>query len=152
MLRARDGDVEAGPADPRMAAYLDGTHHPQKALPPRTAFVSLHAESVTGYVGGHESRRYNCDAELQYLYVVPALRRQGVGSYMLRLLASWFIERDLRQVCVGVDEENWIAREFLSKPRSGRQQQLLPSVARHWHRLVTIPLAKTPHSSGSDRT
>jgi hypothetical protein len=40
MAACRAGDP-AGPADPRTRAYLEGEHHPQRALPPRRGFVAL---------------------------------------------------------------------------------------------------------------
>ena len=112
MVHARASDLEAGPADTRMARYLDGEHHPQKALTPRTAFVALKGGSVVGYIGGHLTRRYDCDGELQYLYVVREERRAGIASELLRLLARWFAEHDAHQVCVGVDEDNSGAHNF----------------------------------------
>lgn len=114
MVAARAPDLEAGPADARMAKYLDGEHHPQKARAPRVAYVALEGTSLIGYIGGHETGRYQCNGELQYLYVVPGHRRSGIGTELLRLLAGWFAERDLARVCVGVDEENAAARAFLA--------------------------------------
>ena len=40
MTRCRAPDHAAGPADPRMAAYLEGRHHPQQALAARAAFAA----------------------------------------------------------------------------------------------------------------
>src|SRR2546429_4949745 len=41
MAQCRLADPASGVADPRMAAHLDGHHHPQQALPPRVAFVEI---------------------------------------------------------------------------------------------------------------
>jgi hypothetical protein len=49
------GDTVVGPTDPRMAAYLAGQHHPQKALSPRSAFIALAGSRVVGYIAGHPS-------------------------------------------------------------------------------------------------
>ena len=114
MERARAPDHDAGPADPRMARYLDGEHHPQKALAPRVAYVATAGDSVVGYIGGHATKRYDCDGELQYLYVVPGHRRSGIASAMLRMLARWFEARGIARVCVAVDEDNASARRFLA--------------------------------------
>lgn len=40
MTRCRTPDHAASPADPRMAAYLEGRHHPQQALAARAAFAA----------------------------------------------------------------------------------------------------------------
>ena len=57
MARCRAADPDAGPADERMARYLDGEHHPQQALPPRTAFMALSGGEVIGYIAGHATTR-----------------------------------------------------------------------------------------------
>ncbi|MGH7752666.1 MAG: GNAT family N-acetyltransferase [Gemmatimonadales bacterium] len=33
-----------------------------------------------GYVAGHLTRRFDCEGELQWIYVVPDRRRSGVAS------------------------------------------------------------------------
>jgi GNAT superfamily N-acetyltransferase len=101
--RSRAADHDAGPADGRMAAYLDGQHHPQQALPTRTAFVALIGRDVVGYIAGHATTRHGCAGEVQYLYVAPLFRRRGIAATLLRLLAAWFSERGIRRVCVNAD-------------------------------------------------
>jgi len=112
MDKIRLPDSDAGPADPRMASYLRCEHHPQKALIPRVMYVAAEADAMVGYIGGHLTRRYECDGELQYLYVVPEHRRTGVASEMLRSLWSWFQECDATRICVDVEPSNGRARGF----------------------------------------
>ncbi|HMA21689.1 MAG TPA: GNAT family N-acetyltransferase [Gemmatimonadaceae bacterium] len=112
MERCRSADAEAGPADSRMAQYLDGQHHPQQALASRTAFVALEGEDVVGYIAGHATTRYGCDGEVQYLYVTPRCRRHGVARALLRLLAQWFRDNCIRRVCVNVDVHSRGAAPF----------------------------------------
>ena len=95
-----------------MARYLRGEHHPQKALTPRVIFVAVGAHGVVGYIGGHLTRRYECDGELQYLYVVSEHRRTGVASEMLRSLWGWFREHEASRICVDVEPGNARARRF----------------------------------------
>ena len=106
MERCRTADPEAGPADARMAAYLDGQHHPQQALAPRTAFAALAGDDVVGYIAGHATRRYGCSGEVQYLYVTPRYRRHGVARRLLRSLARWFYTEGIHRVCVNADIES----------------------------------------------
>ena len=40
IIDARGADPEWGPADPRTGAYLEGTHHPRHALPPRVIYLA----------------------------------------------------------------------------------------------------------------
>ena len=106
MERSRAADQDAGPADDRMAAYLEGRHHPQQALGPRTAFIALMGEEVVGYIAGHATTRYGCAGEVQYLYVSPHVRRRRIAATLLRLLAEWFRERAIRRVCVNANVES----------------------------------------------
>lgn len=115
MARSRLTDPAAGAADPRMAAYLEGKHHPQQALPPRVVYVALAARAVVGYIAGHLTRRYDCDGEVQYLFVVPQHRRTGVGAQLLRLLARWFTQQRAQRICVNVEPDNAAARALYTR-------------------------------------
>ena len=108
-------DSEAGPADPRMARYLRHEQHPQQALTPRVMYVATNVDAIVGYIGGHLTRRYECDGELQYLYVTPEHRRSGVSSGMLRSLWRWFQEHDATRICVDVEPDNVRARGFYTR-------------------------------------
>jgi GNAT superfamily N-acetyltransferase len=109
----RPGEAGGDPPE-RMARYLVGTHHPQHALPPRAMWLALVDASdgaiPIGYVAGHLTRRFGCEGELQWIYVVPAHRRAQVASHLLRLLAAWFVDHGARRVCVDVGAED--ARPF----------------------------------------
>lgn len=134
MARCRAADPDAGPADERMARYLDGEHDPQQALPPRTAFMALGGGEVVGYIAGHATtrllpnavKRYGCEGEVQYLYVAPVARRHGVAGQLLRLLAEWFDRRDIRRVCVNVDVDSAGAAPFYLAARAR-------PLNRHWY-------------------
>lgn len=126
MAACRRADTAAGPADPRMAAYLDGRHHPQQALPPRVGYVAVVEGVIVGYTAGHRTRRLECDGEVQYLYVAPEHRRQGIGTALVRLLAAWFHARDVARVCVNVDVESAPAPPFY------RRCGAVP-VSPHWY-------------------
>lgn len=112
MEQLRLPDTDAGPADRRMARYLNGKHHPQKALTRRVMYVAEDEDSIIGYIGGHLTERYDCEGELQYLYVAPAYRRAGIASGMLRSLWRWFRDNDARRICVDVEPDNAAARRF----------------------------------------
>jgi GNAT superfamily N-acetyltransferase len=115
MAACRAGDPDNGPADERMAGYLEGRHHPRHGLAPRAAFVALSDERIVGYVAGHLTTRYDCDGEVQYLYVAPPHRRSGIASELLRHLACWFIEQDARKVCVDVNLDSPAAQPFYAR-------------------------------------
>jgi GNAT superfamily N-acetyltransferase len=126
MERCRAADHAAGAADARMAAYLDGKHHPQCALGARTAFVALTEDEMVGYIAGHATTRHGCAGEVQYLYVAPAVRRRGVAGKLLRCLAAWFADRGIHRVCVNVDVESEGAAPFY------RQLGAAP-LNQHWY-------------------
>ena len=94
-----------GAADGRMLPYLLGRHHPQQALGPRAMWMALDGDLPIGYIAGHLTRRFDCDGELQYLYVLPAHRGGVVAAGLLRQLARWFVEQGARRVCVDVGNE-----------------------------------------------
>jgi GNAT superfamily N-acetyltransferase len=105
----REGEAGGDPPE-RMARYLAGEHHPQQALPPRAMWIAEEEGEPVGYVAGHLTRRFGCEGELQWIYLVPHRRRSGVGREMVRLLARWFVENGARRVCVNVGDED--ARPF----------------------------------------
>jgi ribosomal protein S18 acetylase RimI-like enzyme len=96
----------------RIAGYMNGELRPQQALMPRTVFVAIEEDVITGFIAGHLTQRYECDGELQWINVGPEHRRNGVASGLLRMLASWFINHKAKRICVDVDPVNSIARRF----------------------------------------
>jgi ribosomal protein S18 acetylase RimI-like enzyme len=103
------GEAGGDPED-RMTLYLKGEHHPQKALPPRAMWIAEQDGAPIGYIAGHLTLRFECDGELQWIYVVRENRRSHVASSLVQLLAGWFVEREARRICVDVGDES--ARPF----------------------------------------
>ncbi|MGI9627785.1 MAG: GNAT family N-acetyltransferase [Longimicrobiales bacterium] len=143
IVRSRADDLNWGPADPRTGRYLEGDHHPSHALGPRTIFVCTVGDEVAGYIGGHLTRRYDCDGELQYLWVAPDHRRLGVASSLLRLLAEWFGALGALRVCVDVLPDNARARSFYKRHGA---EDLNP----HWLVWENITALSDPPSLGPD--
>ncbi len=133
MEQSRIGDVDAGAADERMRAYFDGNQHPREALLPRTGFVALDGENVVGYIAGHLTRRFGYQGEVQYLYVGPQHRRQGIATELLRRMAAWFDDQNATRVCVNVNVDSPSAAPFyLSRGASVLNQ--------HWYTWDDISL------------
>lgn len=118
----REGEA-GGDSESRMVRYLEGEHHPQQALQPRVMWMAAEGETPIGYAAGHLTRRFGCDAELQWIYVIPERRRGRVASKLLRLMAEWFLEHEARHVCVDVGDD--LSRPFYR--RSGAVD-----LNRHW--------------------
>ena len=112
MAACRLTDPAAGVADPRMAAYLDGQHHPQQALRPRVGYIASIDEAIVGYIAGHRTTRHGYSGELQYLFVAPDFRRRGVGTALVQRLAEWFATSGASKICVCVDADSPAAAPF----------------------------------------
>lgn len=139
MAGCLQSDVDAGPADPRMAAYLDGQHHPQHALASRTAYVALVNNVIIGYVAGHCTRRFGCEGEAQYLYVAATHRRNGVATALLGQLAAWFLAQGARRICVNVDVDSPQAAPFY------RENGATPLTV-HWYIWPDIGMVRNVRS------
>lgn len=114
MARMGSEGEEGRASEDRMVRYLKGLHHPQHALAPRVIYVAVENVSV-GYVAGHLTRRYGCDGELQWIYVIAEHRRSRVGSELVRLLAAWFATQAAARICVNVAPANSGARNFYAR-------------------------------------
>ncbi len=131
MSACRLMDPSAGPGDPRIAAYLDGAHHPHQALAPRIAYVGERDRVVVGYIAGHLTRRFDCDGEVQYLHVALPHRRSGIATGLLRQLAAWFVQQGAFKICVDVNDESPPARPFYSRHGAS-------AINPHWMRWSDI--------------
>src|SRR6185295_4991569 len=98
-LRAITWGTEEGWRE-RIHGYLAGTLHPRHALAPRVAFVAVRGDATIGLIAGHLTTRYGCDGELEWIDVDPTSRGTSAASALFRALASWFLARDVRRVCV----------------------------------------------------
>jgi len=96
----------------RIERYMRGEHDPQKALKPRILYVALQNFAVVGFIAGHLTRRYECDGELEWINVTAEERNNGIAASLLRLLAQWFASQHAFKICVDVDPENLVARNF----------------------------------------
>ena len=126
MALCRASDPVVGPADGRMFAYFEGRHHPQRALAARIGYIAVASNVVIGYIAGHDTQRLNCEGEVQYLYVKPEYRRQGVGTALLEQLAAWFHLRGKRRVCVNVNADSPPAAPFYLSSGAG-------AINEHWY-------------------
>ncbi|NNU34780.1 GNAT family N-acetyltransferase [Mucilaginibacter sp. S1162] len=99
----------------RIAAYINGTHHPQKALAGRVVFVAVFDEQVVGFIAGHLTRRFECHGELQWINVINEQQHKGIAGMLLKKLASWFLSYDAKQICVNCEPDNIVALTFYKK-------------------------------------
>jgi len=110
-IRAAEWETEAY-WNARMRGYMEGTHHPQRALAPRVVYVASEGEKIVGLIAGHLTRRHGCDGELEWIDVVAERRGRGIASDLIRILARWFVEQKARRVCVNVSQGNVVAQRL----------------------------------------
>ena len=96
-----------------MQRYMASKNRPQHALEPRVLLLAHDGATLVGYIVGHLTKRFDCDGELQWIYVVAAQRRTQLAVELLRLLARWFVEHGAKRVCVSVADGR--ARSFYSR-------------------------------------
>ena len=99
----------------RIAAYLAQERHPRESLLPRVAFLCKERGRVVGLIAGHLTRRFGCDAELEWLSVRPRHRNRGIAAELLRRLFRWFVAHNAVHVCVDVEPSNQPARRFYQR-------------------------------------
>jgi GNAT superfamily N-acetyltransferase len=113
-IRAREWETEAYWKG-RIGSYIAVEQSPQQALPSRAVFVAVDDGQVVGFVAGHRTRRYGCDAELQWINVTPERRGDGIAGQLLAVMASWFVEQGALRVCVDVEPNNTGARGLYAR-------------------------------------
>lgn len=99
----------------RIFEYMQAAASPQHALTERAVFVCTEGGRAVGFIAGHLTRRFGCDAELQWVTVNAEHRNRGIASELLGYLVAWFVEHGARRVCVDVEPSNSTARRFYAK-------------------------------------
>lgn len=99
----------------RIHGYMTGKLHPRQALRPRAVYTANEGDRLLGFAAGHLTRRYGCDAELEWINVIPEQRGAGIATELLRRLAGWFAQQKATRVCVDVDPQNAAARSFYTR-------------------------------------
>ena len=99
----------------RIGLYLSGEHSPRQALAPRAAFVAMEGDRLVGFAAGHLTRRLGCEGELQWINVAPERRGLGIGDTLMAKMGSWFVEQQVRRICVNVTAENSSARKLYAR-------------------------------------
>jgi GNAT superfamily N-acetyltransferase len=120
----------------RIGFYLSGEHSPQQALAGRAAFVAADGPQIIGFIAGHRTQRYQCDAELEWIDTIAERRRQGVAGALLEVMAWWFVEQNAHRVCVDVDPANSAVRALYT--RYGARQ-----LNSHWMVWEDINIVRT---------
>lgn len=117
-IRAREWETEAYWLA-RIGAYLGAAQPGETPLSDRAVFVAVEESAgetaIVGFVAGHQTRRYGCDGELQWINVIPERRGQGVAGLLLASMGEWFVSKSLLRICVDVEPKNLGARKLYSR-------------------------------------
>jgi GNAT superfamily N-acetyltransferase len=103
---SRDEEAEYRRLWPRVSGYFAGTYGPKDSLAERTMFVAEEEGTIVGFIAGHRSTRRGCNAELEWMFVLPEWQRQGIGALLLRPLQAWFVARNSARVIVDAPPQN----------------------------------------------
>lgn len=112
--QSNDVESEYERLHPRVHGYYSGTYQPSYALDERAIFVARENNKVVGFAAGHRSTRMECEAELQWMFVLPELQRQGIGGQLFTALRDWFIQNQWTKVIVDADPENPFRRFYVN--------------------------------------
>jgi predicted GNAT family acetyltransferase len=113
-IRAREWETENYWVN-RIGGYLRGEVSPRQGLALRAVFVAVDGETVAGFIAGHQTRRFECDGELEWVNVVPEYRGQGIAGQLIVKMGEWFLEQGLRRICVNVEPDNAAGRALYSR-------------------------------------
>lgn len=98
-------DIDAESRMYRWASWFRG-ESPQTSKPGRIAFKAIIDDTIVGYISGHLTMRYNCDAEIQSFYILKEHQGKGVGKRLFDHFIKWMEQQGAKSLCVGFDSNN----------------------------------------------
>ena len=107
-----DSRQEVGYWRARIEGYVKLEFNPHQATDSRLLYVAVQKGIVIGFIAGHLTKRQEYSGQIQWLGTALQIRRAGIASTLLRILAGWFIEQGVKSVRVDIDPENTGARDF----------------------------------------
>ena len=104
--KVRDDDSSREVAINRWRGYIEGTHHPRFAKPPRKIYLALMDSRIVGHVACHLTTKHGFESELQSIYVLPGYQHHGLGTKLLRMAVEWLLETGAGSMMVGFHHDN----------------------------------------------
>jgi GNAT superfamily N-acetyltransferase len=104
LIDNHDRDLDLG--QERWLRYLRDGSTAQKSRGDGFGILAESASDPIGFAAYHHTYRWDCDAELQSLYVRLPWQRQGVGSTLLREVMRQLRAEGSRSLCVGFSSDN----------------------------------------------
>ena len=90
----------------RWRKYLAEGSTAQQALRDGFAILALINDQPVGFAGYHHTRRHNCDAELESIYVLLEYQRCGAGTKLFAEVMRRLRADGATSVCVGYAPQN----------------------------------------------
>jgi GNAT superfamily N-acetyltransferase len=90
----------------RWQRYLTEGSRAQHALGDGFAILAESAGQIAGFAAWHHTRRWQCDAELQSIYVLRPHQGLGIGTLLLREISARLRAGGSSSLCVGYAPDN----------------------------------------------
>lgn len=103
----------------------------QKALGDSFSILAESEVQLVGLAAYHHTRRWDCDAELESMYVSPDWQARGIGTEFLRIILQRLQADGSRSLCVGYNPKNPYKRFYL---KHGAVE-----INRHWAVWRSLP-------------
>jgi GNAT superfamily N-acetyltransferase len=97
----------------RWHRYITRGSSAQFACGDSFTFLAEIEKQPIGFAAYHHTSRHGTDAELQSMYVMKTSQGQGVGTALLRLIASELTNDGSATMCVGYSPDNPYKRFYL---------------------------------------
>jgi GNAT superfamily N-acetyltransferase len=98
----------------RWRLYLAEGARAQQSLGDGFAILARSEGRLAGFAAYHHTRRWDCDAELESIYVLLSHQGRGIGTRLLREIVRRLQADGSRSLCVGYSPRNPYKR-FYSK-------------------------------------
>ena len=87
----------------RIHGYITLEFNPHQATSARLVYVAVHKGIIIGFIAGHLTKRTDYPGQIQWITTAEQVRRTGVGSELLWILAGWFMDNQVKSVRVDID-------------------------------------------------
>jgi GNAT superfamily N-acetyltransferase len=143
IIRTKERSFPAGVTDhdrnfdfwrERWRYYIENGSPAQKSLGDGFVILAEHDGKLTGFAAYHHTRRWDCDAELESIYVDFDYQRRGIGSMLLREAVERLRRDGSTSLCVGYSSDNPYKRFY---QKHGAQE--IHSFWAVWRELPNIP-------------
>ena len=97
----------------RWFRYINDGSNAQKALCDSFTLLGEAAGELVGFAAYHHTRRWDCDAEIESMYVLPGRQNGGLGGTLLCMIVQRLRAEGSHSLCVGYDPRNPYKRFYL---------------------------------------